>query len=675
MKKIWILFFLMIVVILLLQMGVFGEEKKEILSEFGDVGGFKNNEDLQRTPGGAYNFINGKDTTEGVILTVPKNAKLQYKHGNEKEYRKFSNLEEDSQFKFNKGELIEANFQVTNKKYDQECDGAYGGCYINTAQYKLGNNVYNIPLSSKVIFKKGEEGKPDIVKIEQKHGTIAYPPKVIDKNKLDNKKTEVSYYLPEDAKLGSSLSIEKDNEKYKIFKRKEFDFGPNYGLKFDTEKNRFFTKGAQHIDNLEIGSIQSADTYLFLGENIPDNFDKPAIMLGKGENPDLKLFSPAGNKGFSVKILQHVDGVDKKYGGLEVKEGENLVFWARGAGEDFQTKKDINSKSEININNINGKPLVTTKGAFEIFNGKNWIGYNEHTEGTLRTRTSREKSSISSDGKKVEYDFSKLNAVPIQIHIDDIKSAYGESDVFILTDKDNKQGYIGTGKSEIDTNNNVKIAGIDPKLKSTFDNSPQNKQQELLGGNPKDINKQLEKIKSENDNKANTKKTTTTNVIKSNVPQELRNLQIDKNIVKKLDEEIKGDGGRLGAISKLPTYKANDEGIIAVVIGKDKCPGCETLENNVKVGGSKINGLVYKINYVGNGIKTVKKFGVNWDVDVDVKVQESFKTNIGLDKNELYQIMDRRGLGFPTTTFIDTKSGKIIGLESGSNVDFNKYFK
>ena len=267
------------------------------------------------------------------------------------------------------------------------------------------------------------------------------------KPKNKNPNAKISYDLPKDSKIGSSLIIEKDGQGYKIIKRKEYEFVLNY----DTEKSRFFINGAQQIDNLEIGSFQSAKTYLFLGENVPSGFDKAAIQLGKGNNPDFKLYSPAGNKGFSVKLLPSTnENGNKKYGGIDVKEKDNLIFLTMGE-VDTRTGKKIDGNSEILIQNRDKDfPLINTKGGFMIINGKKMIRYNEHSGGVME-RNLEEPLKVKKIGTDVEipFDFKDSNAVPMQIHVKDkdgidLKYKNGKEsgeevmDIFVIN-KDNEK--------------------------------------------------------------------------------------------------------------------------------------------------------------------------------------------------------------------------------------------
>lgn len=661
MKKILILSLIFVILIL----NLFLISAEDEYKHYGNLAGFGSTGYLQ---------ISGYDKAPNSVEKISeyefviKNPETKIKYKEKDIEREFKYLEKDSKFKFKDGSLFRANFVVSNDA--SFCNG--NSCTLGSAEYKLGDYVYRIESGSKVEYEKGKNDKPDIVKIIQKDGEVYQPKKIEGINKP--KETEISYDMPKDAKDGENLFIKNDKDKYKLIKRKDLGFE----LRYDTERKRFFIKGAQQIDNLEIGAMQSSDVYLFLGEKIR-NFDKPAIELEGGNNPNIKLSTPAGDKGFTVKILPG----DKKYAGLDIKKDQNLVLWAVGGGKDFGTQKEINSNSEIKLENVNGKTLVNTKGAFRIFNGNKLIIYNEHTDSKVKVKVLDEKLISTGSGEKdVEFDFTKSDAVPMQIHVKDkdgkditykdLTGKIEDTDIFVVTDENNNQGSITTGKSYEDIGNRAIINSLSSELTKVWRGLTPNEQTKLLGS--KDINGDLAKIKADSDRRVEEEKKKIAEESKkkeinkinneidnlaSRIDGSLKNIPISRNVISQLENAINDKKNiKHGHILNRLNNVNGDSRVIALIFGSSTCNYCTDL---YRVQSQNTNGLVYKITWNSGGVGLIT-----------ANTQSEFKKNTGINPDQVNNII---GVSYPHTFFIDTQNGRIIGSEKGNNVNFNKYFK
>ena len=155
---------LMLVICVFLSIGlVFPQEDKGGgVEDLWKIAGFENEEDLE--------VAELKESTKydqggKITVSIEAEGNVKYKHGKENEKREFKNIEEGSNFTFENGKLVEANFKTKGDK---------------ATKYKLGNYEYTIPPGSQVTYKIGEENEKDTVIIIQPAGSVTKPPEIIN---------------------------------------------------------------------------------------------------------------------------------------------------------------------------------------------------------------------------------------------------------------------------------------------------------------------------------------------------------------------------------------------------------------------------------------------------------------------------------------------------------------
>ena len=184
------------------------------------IAGFENEEDLEVAE---LKESTKHDQDGKITVSVNTDGNVKYKHGKENEKREFKNIEEGSNFTFENGKLVEANFKTKGDK---------------ATKYKLGNYEYTIPPGSQVTYKIGEENEKDTVIIIQPAGSVTKPPEII--NSSLKKEVEVEIKTDEKGVLkisqGNVGAVEKSNGGYT---QKETSLFYGHGRK---DEIRMYTK-------------------------------------------------------------------------------------------------------------------------------------------------------------------------------------------------------------------------------------------------------------------------------------------------------------------------------------------------------------------------------------------------------------------------------------------------
>ena len=202
---------LMLVMCVFLSIGVvFPQDTNgEGVENLWEIAGFENDGDLEVE---GLKESTEHDQDDKITVSVNASGNVKYKHGEEKEKREFKNIEEGSNFTFENGKLVEANFKT---KGDE------------ATKYKLGNYEYTIPPGSQVTYKIGKKNEKDTVIIIQPAGTETKPPEIIDSSL--KKEVEVEIKTDEEGFLkisqGNIGAVEESGERYKQ-KETSLFYGP-----------------------------------------------------------------------------------------------------------------------------------------------------------------------------------------------------------------------------------------------------------------------------------------------------------------------------------------------------------------------------------------------------------------------------------------------------------------
>ena len=254
------------------------------------IAGFEDKEDLEV----AELKESTKHNQEGKItVSVNADGNVKYKHGEEKEKREFKNIEEESNFTFENGKLVEANFKTKGDK---------------ATKYKLGNYEYTIPSGSQVTYKIGKENEKDTVIIIQPAGTETKPPEIID----SSLKKEVEVEIKTDGKgflkipQGNVGAVEESNGGYTP-KETSLFYGPGKdGIRMYTKEKytTFFTED----DNPEFTIINPKEGELDLVfDNKKVDAKRSSVLVTENEIGSINLEGLQKKVFLFQKILLHFE--------------------------------------------------------------------------------------------------------------------------------------------------------------------------------------------------------------------------------------------------------------------------------------------------------------------------------------------------------------------------------
>jgi len=628
------LFFVLL--FLMTGMTVAVENDQEILSSFGNSAGFDNEDDLQRTPGGAYNFVKGEDNKEGIILTVPAEGKLKYKDSNG-EFREFLVSDRENKFIFKNGDLLEADFEISkNSKIctDSSCKSG--------AIVKLGDYKYEVSTGSKISYKKGSAEKKDSIKIIMPNQKEIVPPKFNEKSDEKNKGNAIVQY---DTK-GDSLKLPNDNliSKYEFKGKKQ-----KLELFYDTNERAFYMEGSAVVSGIEVGTIESKKTFLMTeGKDFyKEPYGDPILFLDK-EKDRIVAFTPAGKEGPSLKLNKN-----NIYGGIKMGENDNLIIQAHGTGNTLEGKKEkfSDAPSSIIISTKKGDiPKIVTRGAYTIVDGDRLIRWNDKLKNGPRVWPIKSIDIKEDNGGTQKLDFTKTDAVVLDIksyegidkdgeYIDiKFKGVKGEDkkvdfDMFV-----SKEGDVTVGRDkEIEVRNKVAFNNLKKAERDKFLKLPYDEQVKRLGGKKEDLTKGLENIKTEPPK-------TEVNPSKEEVEEETKNPTREAEL-KRL---VKTDIGNLltNDISKNYFQKKFDPTKHKVVVfefGNTKpggCPACRHLKDDMEALGRK--DVLFAHTVFGNIDKFPYEFNEGgmpaYVVFVDGKKVSS---TVGYNKGSISSILSR----------------------------------
>ena len=221
---------LMLVMCIFLSMGVVfpQEDKSEGVEDLWKIAGFENDGDLEVAE---LKESTKHDQDGKITVSVNTDGNVKYKHGKENEKREFKNIEEGSNFTFENGKLVEANFKTKGNK---------------ATKYRLGNYEYTIPAESQVTYKIGKENEKDTVIIIQPAGSVTKPPEIINSSLKKEVEVEIKTDGTGVLKIpqGNVGAVEESGERYTLKETSLFYGLGKDGIRMYTKEKytTFFTE-------------------------------------------------------------------------------------------------------------------------------------------------------------------------------------------------------------------------------------------------------------------------------------------------------------------------------------------------------------------------------------------------------------------------------------------------
>jgi len=577
---------------------------------------------------------------------------------------------EGSSLSYREGKLVKANIItpigcVPSGFGKGACQENYG---VDSKGYELGDYAYPVAPGSRIEYEvtgEGDKKKEKVTITIPSEGEIMPPEQISGESDPNSGAAPEITYKLEDPKGHLLL---KEN------KLSRFDDKFDFSIGYDTEARAFFSDNAVRIENFNLNSLRTDKTYLYFGGD--SQLDPKGSALYLRENGEIKMISTKDNNGFSIEFVDYVEGM-KQYGGINLDtstEGAN-VWYAHGKGKDPEGNT-FSGDSSVVIDPVEskkrGKIFAKTKGAFSHVNRNRFIHLNEN-EGHTGPREYYFQKAITIEGEggaSIDRDFTDTSKKSTITQID-FKDTNGKPfDVVFKVNNDGKlENYKTTLNHDLfidnaggiirpNTDDAEKLLGhtgffyMDKKARDEAIiqiNSGVPVAKILDGG---DVNKRLtaqadERIRkaAEAARKAEEARKAAAAASRDNgFPDFLQGVPISPTIVQDLDE-IVNDRRKGLFVKKVANGNSNTIAIVISSAGCNLCPG-----------------FIRGIGNPGGNVYEIKD---------DIAAVRTALAETGI------KITEDTQLRYPSTVFIDTKTGTIKGYEVGAigNGKFNNYFR